>query len=245
MHMFEKHRIIFTLGAFLILGTPLYCQAEEPNCQAALESLKSTSLTEYAASNLDEISKNLKTFSKGVIETKDEDESQHELIRILKTTRSKYEALNHYVYGWNTTMEYQYRANIEAVKRGIEISRTFIISNDMLLSPEKLQNLLSILETQKKDGIKVYFGLQRELEKDPDYHKYTLLDAGLSDNAVYVSVTAVSINGPQPAHVKITWDKNTIEKLNPFPYLRKTPYIHPFDENAKNKLLGLLKDAGP
>ena len=60
--------------------------------------------------------------------------------------------------------------------------------------------------------IKVFYGLQRELKNDSDYHKYTLLDAGLSDDAVFATVTAFSIKGPQPAHVKLIWDKNKIKK---------------------------------
>ena len=187
------------------------------------------------------MSNSLKTIANGSIETRDEDESMHELIRILKTTHSKYQALNHYIFGWNTTMAYQYRANLEAVKRGVEVSRTFIISDDTFMSSEKLNNLLEILATQKKDGIKVFYGLQRELKNESGYHKYTLLDAGLSDDAVFATVTAFSIKGPQPAHVKIIWDKNTIKEQNPFPFLEKSPHIKPFDENSKKALFGMLK----
>ena len=239
--MFKSQNSVSVIAVLIILGTSLNCRAEEQAVPAALESLKRASFTEYTSSKLDEISKNLKTIAGGSIETRDEEESLHELIRILKTTRSKYQALNHYIYGWNTTIEYQYRANVEAVKRGVEVSRTFIISDDVFMSSEKFNNLLEIFETQKKDGIKVFYGLQRELKNDPDYHKYTLLDAGLSDDAVFATVTAFSIKGPQPAHVKITWNKNTIKEQNPFPFLEKSPHIKSFDENAKKKLVGLLK----
>jgi hypothetical protein len=241
MIMFKSQNSVSVIAVLIILGTSLNCRAEEQAIPAALESLKRASFTEYTSSKLDEISKNLKTIAGGSIETRDEEESLHELIRILKTTRSKYQALNHYIYGWNTTIEYQYRANVEAVKRGVDVSRTFIISDDVFMSSEKFNNLLEIFETQKKDGIKVFYGLQRELKNDPDYHKYTLLDAGLSDDAVFATVTAFSIKGPQPAHVKITWNKNTIKEQNPFPFLEKSPHIKPFDENAKKKLVGLLK----
>ena len=239
--MFKSQNSVSIIAVLIILGTSLNCRAEEQTIPTALESLKRASFTEYTSSKLDEISKNLKTIAGGSIETRDEEESLHELIRILKTTRSKYQALNHYIYGWNTTIEYQYRANVEAVKRGVEVSRTFIVSDDVFMSSETLNNLLEIFETQKKDGIKVFYGLQRELKNDPDYHKYTLLDAGLSDDAVFATVTAFSIKGPQPAHVKITWDKNTIKEQNPFPFLEKSLHIKPFDENAKKKLVGLLK----
>ena len=239
--MFKCQNCVSVIAVLIILGAPLNCRSEEQAIPVALESLNRASLPEYTSSKLDEISKNLKTIAGGSIETRDEEESLHELIRILKTTRSKYQALNHYIYGWNTTIEYQYRTNVEAVKRGVEVSRTFIISDDVFMSSETLNNLLEIFETQKKDGIKVFYGLQREMKNESGYHKYTLLDAGLSDDAVFATVTAFSIKGPQPAHVKITWNKNTIKEQNPFPFLEKSPHIKPFDENSKKALFGMLK----
>jgi len=239
--MFKSQNCVSVIAVLIILGASLNCRSEEQAIPAALESLNRASLPDYASNKLDEISNSLKTIADGSIETRDEDQSMHELIRILKTTRSKYQALNHYIFGWNTTMEYQYRANVEAVKRGVEVSRTFIISDDIFMSSEKLNNLLKIFETQKKDGIKVFYGLQRELKNDFDYHKYTLLDAGLSDEAVFATVTAFSIRGPQPAHVKIIWDKNKIKKQNPFPFLEKSLHIKPFDENSKKELVGMMK----
>lgn len=239
--MFTSQNSISFIAVLIILGASLSCRAEEKSAPIALESLKSASLPEYTSSKLDEMSNSLKTIANGSIETRDEDDSMHELIRILKTTRSKYQALNHYIFGWNTTIAYQYRANVEAVKRGIEVSRTFIISDDIFMNSEKLNNLLEILETQKKDGIKVFYGLQREMKNEPGYHKYTLLDAGLSDDAVFATVKTFSIKGPQPARVKIIWDKNTIKEQNPFPFLEKSPHIKPFDEKAKKALIGMLK----
>ena len=239
--MFKSQNSISVIAVLIILGTSLNCLAEEQAAPIALESLNGDSLPEYTSSKLVEMSNSLKTIAGGSIETRNEDESMHELIRILKTTSSKYQALNHYIFGWNTIMEYQYRANVEAVKRGVEVSRTFIISEDIFMSSEKLNNLLKIFETQKKDGIKVFYGLQRELKNEPGYHKYTLLDAGLSDDAVFATVTAFSIKGPQPAHIIIIWDKNTIKKHNPFPFLEKSPHIKPFDENSKKALFGMLK----
>ena len=239
--MFTSQNSISVIAVLIILGISLNCLAEEQAAPAAPESLKRAYFTEYTSSKLDEMSNNLKTIAAGSIETRDEDDSMHELIRILKTTHSKYQALNHYIFGWNTTMAYQYRANVEAVKRGVEVSRTFIISDDTFMSSEKLNNLLKILAAQKNDGIKVFYGLQRELKNEPGYHKYTLLDAGLSDDTVFATVTAFSVKGPQPAHVKIVWDKNKIKKQNPFAFLEKSLHIKPFDENAKKELVGMLK----
>ena len=239
--MFKSQNCVSVIAVLIILGMSLNCRSEEQVIPAVLESLDRASLPEYTSSKLVEMSNSLKTIAGGSIETRNEDESMHELIRILKTTSSKYQALNHYIFGWNTIMEYQYRANVEAVKRGVEVSRVFIIPDNIFISSEKLINLLRIFETQKKDGIKVFYGLQSELKSDSDYHKYMLLNAGLSDDAVFATVTAFSTKGPQPAHIKIIWDKNKIKKQNPFPFLEKSPYIKSFDENAKKKLVGMLK----
>ena len=239
--MFKSQNCVSVIAVLIVLGMSLNCRSEEQVLPAVLESLDRVSLPEYTSSKLVEMSNSLKTIAGGSIETRNEDESMHELIRILKTTSSKYQALNHYIFGWNTIMEYQYRANVEAVKRGVEVSRVFIIPDNIFMSSEKILNLLRIFETQKKDGIMVFYGLQSELKSDSDYHKYMVLNAGLSDDAVFATVTAFSTKGPQPAHIKIIWDKNKIKKQNPFPFLEKSPYIKPFDENAKKKLVGMLK----
>jgi hypothetical protein len=102
------------------------------------------------------------------------------------------------------------------------------------------------MDMQKRDGIKVSYGLRRDLEKDASYHPYALLDLGLSDDAVLAKVTAVSLMGPQPAGLQITWDENDIKAQNPFPYLKKSLYIFPYDESAADKLLALAaKEAAP
>jgi hypothetical protein len=65
------------------------------------------------------------------------------------------------------------------------------------------------------------------------------MDVGLSDDAVFAKVTAVSLRGPQPAGLQITWDENIIKLQNPFPYLKKSPYIYPYDETTSARLLAL------
>ena len=90
----------------------------------------------------------------------------YELIRIVKTTQSSYHAINYDVFGWNDVLEFLYRTNVAAVKRGIEVTRTFIVSDDTLQNAVMLENLLEIMATQSRDGIKVYYGLHREIIKD-------------------------------------------------------------------------------
>jgi len=212
--------------------------AEEKNIERLLGQLKKNSLPDYAKSKLEEISRSLNSFDDNNITTSDDEDTLHELVRIINNTRSTYHALNYHLYGWNTKLEYLYRANVEAVKRGVSVSRTFILTEDVLYDPAKLLDALRIMETQKKDGIKVMYGLQRDLIAEANYHKYALMDAGLSDDNVLVWVTAVSLKGPQPAGIIVTWDKNRIMEKNPFPYLKTSPHIQPFDEDAKKRLLG-------
>lgn len=228
---------LLTIAVFtfiVILSLPL---AESQDIRQFVESLQKNPLPEYARNKLAETTKNLGAFNEDTITTLDEEESIHELVRILKTTRISYHALNHYIYGWNTKLEYLYRVNVEAVKRGIVVTRTFILTEDVLQNTAKLLDAVRIMETQQKDGITVFYGLQRELQKEPDYHKYVLMDAGLSDDNVFAWVTAVSVKGPQPAKIIITWKRSIINEKNPFPYLGRSPHIYPFDETAKKRML--------
>jgi hypothetical protein len=212
--------------------------AEGENIERLVRQLKKNSLPDYTKSKLEEIAKSLGSFDDNNITTSDDEDTLHELVRVINNTRSTYHALNYHLYGWNTKLEYLYRANVEAVKRGVTVSRTFILTEDVLYDPAKLLDALRIMETQKKDGIKVMYGLQRDLVAEVNYHKYALMDAGLSDDSVLVWVTAVSLKELQPARIIVTWDQDRIMEKNPFPYLRTSPHIHPFDEEAKKRLLG-------
>jgi len=212
---------------------------DEKNLSASIDLLKKTTLPAYAANKLNAIELEISGFDKKNVITTNEEETLHELVRILKTTKSKYEALNHYVFGWNTTIDYLYRANVETVKRGVAVSRIFIISDDVLTNTNKLKALVNIMEKQSKDGIKVSYGLKRDVEKDSAYHPFALMDVGLSDDVVFAKVTAVSMIEPQPAGLQITWDENIIKQQNPFPYLKKSPYIFPYDATTLDKLLAL------
>jgi hypothetical protein len=227
---------VFTCVLF-IAASPALC--EENNLASSIEQLKKNPLPAYAANKLSSIEQDISGFSNHYLNTTNEEETILELIRMLKSTKSKYEALNHYLFGWNTTLEYLYRANVQTVERGVVVSRIFIISDDVLANSDKLRTLLKIMERQNHDGIKVSYGLRRDLEKDARYHPYALMDVGLSDDAVFATVTAVSLRGSQPSGLQITWDENTIKAQNPFPYLKKCSYIFPYDENTSAKLLGI------
>ena len=224
---------------FGLFATAAPGMCDEKNLAASIDQLKKTSLPAYAANKLIAIELELSGFDKHNVITTNEEETLHELVRILKTTKTKYEALNHYVFGWNTTIDYLYRANVETVKRGVAVSRIFIISDDVLTNTNKLKALIKIMEKQSKDGIKVSYGLKRDVEKDSGYHPFALMDVGLSDDTVFAKVTAVSLIEPQPAGLQITWDENIIKQQNPFPYLKKSPYIFPYDATTLNKLLAL------
>jgi hypothetical protein len=245
-HLFVKlsYGAFFFICVFYTAVTPGIC-AEEKKLDS-IERLNKAGLPAYAANKLSSIEQDLSGFDKHYINTNNEEETLHELVRLLKSTKSKYEALNHYVFGWNTTIEYLYRANVETAKRGVVVSRIFIISDSVLTNSDALQALLKIMETQSRDGIKVSYGLRRDLQKDPKYHPFALMDVGLSDDSVFAKVTAVSLRGPQPAGLQITWDENTVKVQNPFPYLKKSPYIFPYDENSSGKLLDLgAKESKP
>lgn len=229
--------VTIVMTGFFMLSF-LSCVEEKSSISESINKLKNKNLPPYAASKLDECLHDIETLSNDTIETLSEDASLHELTRLINTTRTSYHALNHHVFGWNTTMEHLYLSNREAVKRGVEVTRTIILGDDILSNPDLLQNALVIMEIQQKDGIKVFYGLQRELEKEPGYARYLLLDVGLSDGIVYATVKAVSIKGPQPAQISFAWKPETVQN-NPFAYLRKSPQIYPFNDEARQRLLAL------
>jgi len=210
-----------------------------------LPSVDTAALPHYASDKFDEIKRMIASFLRNSISARNEEESLYELIRIVKTTQTSYHAVNYYVFGWNDVLEFLYRTNVAAVKRGIEVTRTFIVSDDTLQNAAMLENLLGIMATQSRDGIKVYYGLNRELIKDARYNQYPVIDAGLSDGAVLAQVKAVSIYGPQPSYVDITWDKEALKKKNPFPFLKNNAHIYPYNEAAEKKLRGLAAAPAP
>ena len=81
--------------------------------------------------------------------------------------------------------------------------------------------------------------------KTRGYNQYAIIDAGLSDGVVLAQVKAVSIYGPQPSYVDITWDKEILKKKNPFPFLKNNAHIYPYNEAAEKKLRGLAASPAP
>ena len=203
---------------------------------AAHEDFAPGELPAYAESKLRESLQDVQRIKDGTVETLTEDASLHELTRLIATTTRSYHALNHHVFGWNTTLEHLYAANREAVRRGVDVTRTIILGDEVIGNPDLLRNALEIMEMQQRDGIRVFYGLQRELEQEPEYARYLLLDAGLSDGRVYATVRAVSVKGPHPAQVLFTWRPEAVRD-NPFAYLRRSAFIHPFDDNARRRLV--------
>ncbi len=150
----------------LILSRYSVSYAYDVSALDCISSFDTGTLPHYAAGKLDEIKRMIASFPQNSISTKNEEQSLYELIRIIKTTQSSYHAINYDVFGWNDVLEFLYRTNVAAVKRGIEVTRTFIVSEDTLHNAGMLENLLGIMATHSRDGIKVYYGLHRELSKD-------------------------------------------------------------------------------
>ena len=233
----------FILALALLQGSLVY--ADTDRARDCLSSVDAADLPHYAAGKLDEIKRMIATFPRRSISAKNEEQSLYELIRLVKTTQASYHAINYDVFGWNDVMEFLYRTNVAAVKRGIAVSRTFIVSEDTLRNAAMLEKLLEIMATHSSDGIKVYYGLHREIIKDPGYTQNVIIDAGLSDGVVLAQVKAVSIYGPQPSYLDITWDKEILKKKNPFPFLRNSAHIYPYNEAAEKKLRSLAAAPAP
>ena len=61
------------------------------------------------------------------------------------------------IYRWNTSrLKTYYKGNLEAIKRGVPIERTFILSRNAVLTNDQWDPVvLEILKRQSKDGIQV------------------------------------------------------------------------------------------
>ena len=71
----------------------------EKNLHTSLDPLKKAALPAYAANKLNSIEQDIAGIEKHTLSTTNEEETLHELVRILKSTKSKYEAINHYSFG--------------------------------------------------------------------------------------------------------------------------------------------------
>ncbi len=193
----------------------------------------------YPTDLLEEVRSDLNNAGAKRIETRNEDHSLRELVRMIRTTQERYIAVDHHIFGWRKEVESFYKANLEALRRGVSITRIFVLLDEVLEDLSQLEGLLSYMDLQQKDGIEVKYALQRDLNQDEAYAPFSLMTAGLSDGRVLARVIALSLRGRQPAKLIITWDPEEVGNQNPFLYFLSSPHVHPYDHNAKQNLLKL------
>ncbi len=229
------------VALYLAIALSLPCQkAFGADERAAVDNLRAaTDGLAYPRDLLLEVQSDLRSFEARTIETLNEDHTLRELIRIIRTTEARYVAVDHHIFGWSKEVESFYNANVDALRKGVRITRIFVLAEDVIKDPAQLKDLLSYMDVQRKDGIDVKYALQTDLNQDEAYASYSLMTAGLSDDRVLARVIAQSLRGRQPAKLIVTWDPKEVDKHNPFPYFLNSPHVRSYDDAAKEKLLRL------
>lgn len=195
----------------------------------------------YAKDFLEDLNFKVEQITNKEVKTTDIHETTRELLRAINNTDDSLFTVNHYIEGWNKPpLSTYYLANIEAIrKRNVKIKRIFIISDNVLNDPQRMQDAMNLMDLQKNNDINVFVALENELMKESQYQKLALRNSWLFDKSLLVSDIASSPGQSVPALIKFTWDSNEIEEKSPFFYLEKSLYVHEYTPKRR-KILELI-----
>ena len=94
-----------------------------------------------------------------------------ELIRGVKHTgrQDLILATDYGILPWQTSFRDYQDANLAAPKRGVAVTRVFIIPDQLLQNGDRLTSLLSAMKEQNENGITVKVALKSKLDQQPKY----------------------------------------------------------------------------
>lgn len=211
----------------------------------ALHEIEEKTNNKYAKSFLSEVSGKInQSIDNKTIETTSVREGTIELIRAMDTAEDSLIAINHYIEGWNEPeLEEFYTANLEAIGRKVNITRIFILRDDVLLNPKRLQIAIKIMDRQKNDKINILVALECEIRKERNYEKLALSDCGLYDKKMLGYDMSLGPGQKVPGLIGFTWDPKQIKKRSPFKYILKSKYVKEYTDETRESLLSkyLLK----
>jgi len=181
---------------------------------------------------------------KGLENQKLEISNRHQTMAVLLTMIDKadksYEGLNFYIGGWKTEMREFYEANVGAARRGVQVTRYFIIQDEHD-SPEALQQLLDEMREQAISGIEVYFALERDIRTISYFRNNPIRGIGLLDEEILVIDTSPARRSSGPVEIVVIWDPDEVRAKNPFPQLKRHKIIRSYSDCA-DELEKLLED---
>jgi len=140
----------------------------------------------------------------------------------LKKTSKNARFLDHYILVWNSQYETVWQENSEAVRKGVEIQRIFVLSDSLMNDPTQRNIAMRVMERQKRAGIRVSYALQRELQKDPQYQRFADVDYALFDDLVLEKFAARASATALPRYCQVWWDRSKVASENPFPWIQST-----------------------
>jgi hypothetical protein len=130
--------------------------------------------------------------------------------------------------GWTEALNPYFLANIQAIERGAQVKRIFVIPES--ITSNNIELLIKVMKKQCKTGIRVYFAYKDELQRTEFYSRNPFYSCVLFDNKYFgYDLRTEYWDGRYPSEIRITWDKKEIEEKSPFPNIFNSPYVYPFD----------------
>lgn len=177
---------------------------------------------QYLSHILERVNLLKKSLINGEIRISGKYETAEHIIQVMDSTQKIYHGLNVYFPTSNHQMKDFYQANINALKRGVEIHRYFVIK---ALNKQVKDELTK----QKNSGINVFYIFEEDLYKIPFFRHKEIKAFGLFDNKLLVYDISTAGKSETPFEINIEWGEK-IEKNNPFPHLINSDLLRELDD---------------
>lgn len=155
------------------------------------------------------------------------------LLKMIDGSHKSYHGLNFYGQGWRGRMSEFYDANIGAVRRGVKVTRYFVIKDEYIVNGT-LQYFIDEMDRQADQGIHVFFIRESEIKTISHFRNNPIRGIGLFDDQVLVIDRSLVNELDGPIEMVVHWNPNDISQKNPFPHLQGhvKPYLKYRDELA-------------
>jgi hypothetical protein len=187
----------------------------------------------YAKGLLDELEQRLNKFEHRSSEAAMETDVRSQLIHALRTSNRSAWFLDHYVLVWAESGNPEFDENKLAIKRGVEVRRVFVLSESLLQSQEDLRIAFRVMDEQRKIGVRVFFVLQRDLQRYPEYQRHADVNYGVFDTKLLAKISARASPKASPTYCLLSWEPSVLAQDNPQLWLESTSVISEYSDNSK------------
>jgi hypothetical protein len=219
-------------------------QQLEGNVHFFINTLSNRAENDYSKEILGEFENKLNLFTQKGVEALSDSSVEHELLRALRKSSRNVLCLDHYILVWNSHQESELQENLNAIIRGVEVNRIFVISDAITRSRIELQEAFEIMRRQSMGGIKVSYVFQHDLQGYSDYQRFADVDYSLFDEHVLAKISARASPRDLPRYCVLSWDKGMIERESPFPWIKGATTIHNFSHTETKNIDEFVKRAG-